>query len=122
MAAIEAEKARLKRVANERIGQELSRLVTGSGVFQALWLLVDTGLMNYIIPELLTGQGVKQGRLHREDVLGHNIRTCSLTPPELPVRLAGLLHDIGKAEGYKIGPMGVVFRPCARSARLVPTV
>ena len=111
----------MQRVAKERIGREFAQLVVGEGVFAALWLLVDTGLLEYIVPELLCGQGVKQGRLHREDVLGHNLRTCSLTPPELPVRLAGLLHDVGKAGEFSEGPYGRFFPGhAARSAAAIP--
>ena len=123
LAAIKAEATGLQLVANERVGAELARLVVGPGVFRALRLLVNTGLMNHIIPELLAGHGVEQGRLHREDVLGHNLRTCSLTPPQLPVRLAGLLHDIGKGQGCKMGPHGRCFPGhAARSAAVTPTI
>lgn len=123
LAALGAGAAGLQRVAKERIGREFAQLVVGEGVFEALWLLVDTGLLEYIVPELLCGQGVKQGRLHREDVLGHNLRTCSLTPPELPVRLAGLLHDVGKAGEFSEGPYGRFFPGhAARSAAAIPPI
>lgn len=113
----------LRRVAKERIGRELACLVVGEDVLPALWLLRDTGLMEYTAPELLSGQGVEQSRLHREDVLGHNLRTCSLTPPELTVRLAGLLHDVGKPGNWREGPHGRFFPEHAtRSAAVIPDI
>lgn len=123
LVALGKEASGLGKVAKERIGRELSRLLIGEGVLTALNLLVDTGMMEHIIPELMNGKGMKQGRLHREDVLNHNIRTCSLTPPELTVRLAGLLHDVGKVKGFKEGPYGRFFPGhAARSAAMVPEI
>jgi tRNA nucleotidyltransferase/poly(A) polymerase len=120
--ALYAENERLAAVAAERRGYEFSLLVTGESVRSALFLLVETGLMRFIIPELLNGKNLQQGRLHPDDVLGHNIKTCSLTPPRLEVRLAGLLHDVGK-ERWEEGPYGRYFPDHARrSAELVPVI
>lgn len=122
-AALRAEGERLSAVAPERRGAEFSLLVTGQGVRTALTVLVESGLMRHLIPELLAGRGVRQGHLHPDDVLGHNIKTCSLTPPQLELRLAGLLHDVGKPERWEEGPYGRFFPGhAARSAALVPVV
>lgn len=120
--ALCGESERLAAVAAERRGYEFSLLITGANVRSALFLLVETGLMRFIVPELLKGKDLKQGRLHPDDVLGHNIKTCSLTPSRLEVRLAGLLHDVGK-ERWEEGPYGRYFPDHAsRSAELVPVI
>jgi tRNA nucleotidyltransferase (CCA-adding enzyme) len=121
--ALMQEAGRLQGVARERRGHEFSLLLVGPNVRAALELLVDTGLMASLIPELMEGKGLKQGRLHPDDVLGHNIRTCSLTPPDLKLRLAGLLHDVGKYQGWTEGPYGRYFPGHAtRSAALIPEI
>lgn len=122
--AMSQEAFRLQCVAQERIGREFALLLLGDNdILSALRLLVETKLLGYIIPELLAGLGMEQSRLHREDVLGHNLRTCSLTPPKLPLRLAGLLHDVGKPGKFQEGPYGRLFPGhAARSAAIVPRV
>lgn len=121
LAAARSEAAYLAQVAAERRGREFSLLLLGGSVRPALELLLDCGLMPALIPELLAGQGVRQSRLHPDDVLGHNIKTCSFTPPRLELRLAGLLHDVGKPGLAEEGPYGPYFPGHAeRSAALVP--
>jgi putative nucleotidyltransferase with HDIG domain len=63
-------------------------------------LLYESGLLKYIIPELLEGVGVSQtrpGRHHTKDVFTHNVMSLKFTPSKDPiVKFATLLHDIGK--------------------------
>jgi putative nucleotidyltransferase with HDIG domain len=69
--------------------------------------MMDSGLMDLILPELLEGRGVTQGELHRYDVLEHSLRACDAAPPDNPtVRLAALLHDIGKPRSRDLLPDG----------------
>lgn len=64
---------------------------------RALRLMVELGMMRYVLPELLEGEGVKQGeRYHAYTVLDHNLMSCAWSAPILSVRLASLLHDVGK--------------------------
>jgi len=60
------------------------------------FLLKNTGLLNYIIPELLEGDGMPQRGDHLYDVLEHNIKTAAYIRNNLNLRLAALLHDVGK--------------------------
>ena len=54
--------------------------------------------------------GVEQDPIHRhKDVLAHTIAVVGKTEPDCIVRLAALLHDIGKPKTRSIGPRGVSF-------------
>ncbi|MCY4577323.1 MAG: CCA tRNA nucleotidyltransferase [Candidatus Kaiserbacteria bacterium] len=89
----------LTSVAPERIRDEFLKLIMADVPDTGIRLLLQTGLLTHIIPELLQGDGVEQSQAHRYDVLEHNIRTLAHSGVKqfrLEVRLAALLHDIGK--------------------------
>lgn len=87
----------LDDVAWERKRQELDRLLVFDDVFRALSLLRELGALFRLIPELSEADGMAQrSDYHRYDVLTHLFRTCEAMPPEVPLRLMGLLHDVGK--------------------------
>ena len=83
-------------VSVERVSEELRRMLVSERPAEALRLLVEGGLLAEILPELAACAGVEQGGFHTHDVLGHTLLAVSLTPPDLVVRLAALLHDVGK--------------------------
>jgi putative nucleotidyltransferase with HDIG domain len=62
----------------------------------ALELLDAGGLLEVVLPEVTAGKGVEQGGYHTHDVFGHTLLAVGLTPADLVVRLAALLHDVGK--------------------------
>jgi putative nucleotidyltransferase with HDIG domain len=69
--------------------------------------------MNNIIPELLEGRDVSQGGHHKLTVLDHLLEALNQCPsPDPVVRLATLLHDIGKprSQRYKCRKCGAMFR------------
>jgi tRNA nucleotidyltransferase (CCA-adding enzyme) len=74
-------------------------------------LLHNAGLLQYILPELLPMRGVKQGGHHIYDVWKHSLEALKGCPSSDPiVRLATLLHDIGKPRTVRYqGPRGVTF-------------
>lgn len=90
----------LSYIAQERIQSELLKILASEYPYEGIMLLKNTGLMNYIIPELLEGIGVSQarpGRHHTSDVFTHNVMSLKFCPSEDPVvRFATLIHDIGK--------------------------
>jgi tRNA nucleotidyltransferase/poly(A) polymerase len=64
---------------------------------RGLNMLLEAGAMPYVLPVLCEGEGVAQKeQYHKYDVLQHGIHSCGAAPPELTVRLAALLHDVGK--------------------------
>jgi poly(A) polymerase len=107
--AIEEHRRRLDIVSAERIRDELSKLLVVPDPSAGLWLLTRTGLSDEFLPELNAMQ-LEQDPVHRhKDVLAHTIAVVRNTRPELRVRLAALLHDIGKPKTRSFGPGGVSF-------------
>ena len=85
------------KVAWERVRDELSKLlVRGDPPSRGLRLLRRTGLLARIVPELLEGVGFEQNQYHAYDVFRHTLRVVDFAPADLSVRLAALLHDVGK--------------------------
>lgn len=111
-AAVEAVRrmaARLEIISAERIRDELSRLMVAPLPGEALTMVVDTGLSEYFLPEL-SRLAMEQDPYHRhKDVLAHTLAVVDKTSPELVLRLAALLHDVGKPDTRAFGPGGVSF-------------
>lgn len=64
---------------------------------RAIQRMDELGMLPYVLPELIEGAGVMQSpRYHAYAVMQHNIMSCAWSAPILSVRLAALLHDIGK--------------------------
>ncbi|HEY4410445.1 MAG TPA: CCA tRNA nucleotidyltransferase [Acidimicrobiia bacterium] len=100
---------RLEVVSAERIRDELSKLLVVDDPSAGLWFLVRTGLAQEFLPEL-PGLALEQDPIHHhKDVLAHTIAVVAKTRPELVVRLAALLHDVGKPKTRSFGPEGVSF-------------
>ncbi len=96
-AAIPASLDTVRKVSGERIREELLRLLSAPQPSLGFRLMASCGLLALLLPELQAGAGVEQRALHCFDVLEHSLRSCDAAEPEnLPVRLAALLHDIGK--------------------------
>lgn len=101
--------SRLEIVSAERIRDELSKLLVVDDPTPGLWFLVNTGLAGEFLPEL-PKLALEQDPIHRhKDVLDHTIAVVAKTRPELRVRLAALLHDVGKPKTRGFGPGGVTF-------------
>lgn len=68
-----------------------------SSILRGLFMLYELKALAYIVPELLEGDGVQQrAQYHAHDVMRHNFYACAYSEPTLTLRLAGLLHDVGK--------------------------
>jgi poly(A) polymerase len=109
VAAVRVMADRLEIVSVERIRDELDRLLVVDGPGQGLWFLVQTGLAEQFLPEL-PALALEQDPVHRhKDVLAHTIAVVEKTSADKVLRLAALLHDIGKPKTRSIGPGGVSF-------------
>jgi poly(A) polymerase len=83
-------------VSVERTADELRKMLRSERPRFALELLDKCGLLDVVLPELAACKGVQQGGYHTHDVYGHTLLTVAATPPDLVVRVAALLHDVGK--------------------------
>ena len=100
---------RMEIVSAERIADELVKLVTAPWPGKGLQLLVDTGLSDGFLPELSALQ-LEQDPVHQhKDVLRHTYAVVENCEPIPTLRLAALLHDIGKPKTRAITPDGVQF-------------
>lgn len=98
-AAIHSLCGRLRAVAPERLQKELSGLLCGQAVREVLERFSD--VLCVLIPELSACIGFRQWNYHHKyDVWAHTLRAVEAAPPTEPLRLAMLLHDIGKPAAF----------------------
>jgi poly(A) polymerase len=101
-------RARLDIVSDERIRDELDKLVVVDKPGDGLWFLVRTGLAEEFLPEL-PALALEQDPIHRhKDVLAHTVAVVENTRPVRLLRLAALFHDVGKPKTRSFGPRGTV--------------
>ena len=94
--AVEQFRDRLEIVSTERIRDELSKLLVLEDPSAGLWFLASTRLADHFLPEL-NEMELEQDPIHQhKDVLAHTIAVVAKTSPELVLRLAALMHDVGK--------------------------
>jgi tRNA nucleotidyltransferase (CCA-adding enzyme) len=99
----EAELAR--HVSGERVAQELTRLLRAPRPSTGLQLMAKTGLLRVVFPELAAQAGVPQNKIDGDDLWAHTLRSVDAAPVDRPiVRLAALLHDLGKPATLDDGP------------------
>ncbi len=85
-----------RKVAQERIREELTRLVLSPRAAEGLDLLWRTRLLAEILPELVAARGVRGDALEGSDAYAHTLAAVAAAKPDLEVRLGALLHDLGK--------------------------
>jgi len=114
LAAMTAMAPDLDRITAERIRDEFSKLMLGADPITGLRLLVETGLADWFLPEL---SGLKleiDEHAQHKDVYEHTLRVVAnaisleTDGPDLTLRLAALMHDVGKPATKTIGPDGRV--------------
>ena len=129
----------LAGVSGERVRDELLAIFETDRAHPAMQALNDVGALDALIPELIPSRGVAQGGFHHLDVLGHQLETvaqgdrfladfaefsarlreplaryCAVALVERRsrkalIKLAGLLHDIGKPAKRTVEPDGEIW-------------
>jgi len=105
--AMTEQAARIEIVSAERVREELTKIVMSDHPRTGLTLLVDTGLADYVLPELPLLRLEADEHHHHKDVYEHTLTVLEQAmalesahepacAPDLTLRLAALLHDIGK--------------------------
>ncbi len=90
---------KLQKISRERIRDEMNKLLISANPARGLDLLVELGLMEWIVPEVLALRGVSQQpqrAVHSKDVYMHVLRVVERSFPRLVTRWSALLHDIAK--------------------------
>ena len=101
---------RLSIITKERIQDELNKMLMCDSPVRAMEIIKEIGAMKYIIPELELTYGLKQNKYHFGTVWQHTMKVLDNVKNtlSLEVRMAALLHDIGKIKTKTIDKNGHV--------------
>lgn len=126
--AISANKERIKIISRERIADELNKIVLSPIPSKGFKLLFDTGLLEYIFPEMqkLYGVDIVHGKSHKDNFY-HTLQVLdniSTMSDNLWLRWAAILHDIAKPATKRFEPnIGWTFHGHEdKGARMVPEI
>ena len=102
LAAIRDRAPLVAHLSGERIAVELDRILAAPRPSEGLRLLASTGILEHVSPDLAAQRGVAQNKVEGEDLWDHTVRTVDAAAAggagssRPAVRLAALVHDIGK--------------------------
>ncbi len=116
IAAIKNMSSRLEIISAERIRDEFTKIILSPAPRIGITLLVETGLADYFLPEVPKLKLEIDEHHHHKDVYEHSLTVLEqaigleqrLGGPNLTLRLAALLHDIGKPKTKQLIPGGGV--------------
>lgn len=99
----------LSRVSGERVRIELFKILESRLPSVGLLAMDACGALDVVMPELTAGKNIGQKGAHMHSVFLHGVYSCDAAPRAKPlVRLAALLHDIGKVPSRKVDSDGTV--------------
>ncbi len=102
--AMEDMSQEINRITVERIRTELDKLMVGQWPERGIDLLVETGIMAHIFPEIPALAMAPDDHAHHKDVYAHSLQVLrqaidqETEGPDLVLRWAALLHDVGKPD------------------------
>jgi poly(A) polymerase len=101
---------KIHNISAERVFEEMSKLLMTKDPTDGLELMVSTGLMRELFPEIQAMVDFRQdqGRWHSKLVWPHVLGVVRQSPQKLSVRWAALFHDIAKPQTYTCTDNGVV--------------
>jgi len=114
VAAMTTMAGELARITRERVQAELSKLLLGEYPRRGIELMVDTGICEYVLPEVPAMRLAVDEHMQHKDVYVHSLVVMEQAVsretdgPDLVLRLAALLHDIGKPDTRRREPDGRV--------------
>jgi tRNA nucleotidyltransferase (CCA-adding enzyme) len=94
--AIEPSLGSYRKVSAERIRDEWMKTMKAKRPSRAFELMKDHGILAISAPEMLESVGCEQNKWHAYDVWGHAMACLDSAPAEPVLRVAALLHDVGK--------------------------
>jgi poly(A) polymerase len=112
--ALDAMAGEIRRITAERVAAELSKLLLGQHPRAGVELMVDTGLAEHVLPEVPAMRLEIDEHHQHKDVYTHSLTVLQQAialeggEPDLVLRLAALLHDIGKPATRRHEPGGGV--------------
>ena len=93
----------IKFISKERIRDELIRIFSSENPYQGVKNLYDLKLLQYILPEIEDGVGMKQNHHHTYTVFKHALMSLKHCPSkDWQVRFASFVHDIGKPKSRRM--------------------
>jgi len=98
------------KVSAERARDEIEKIIASDKPSRGFLLMEQTGLLPLFLPELAACRGIDQKGYHRFDVLEHSLLACDYAAEKQypqDIRIAALLHDIGKTPTRQMGADGV---------------
>jgi poly(A) polymerase len=114
LAALTSMAGELDRITRERVQVELSKLICGQFPRRGIELMVDTGLAEHVLPEVPAMRLAIDEHMQHKDVYTHSLVVLEQAidretdGPDLVLRLAALLHDVGKPDTRRKEPDGRV--------------
>lgn len=98
----------LTNISKERIREEFDKILCGEYSSKALRIMVDTGVMDIILPELMPCVGFDQKNPnHNKDIFEHTLTVIENSRIDKASRAAALFHDIGKPKCFTIDNHGI---------------